>query len=655
MKFFRGSKGKSSERAESSRAPSRSGRSEASKSERSAESRHDRAERRLLKELARKNEEVATQREQLGKLHNEFARIAELQASQKKHMHSLERDHRMELRNLEKQVQEERAVKHAIEMELATLMDRCNELVHESKLNEMKEAASNVDEDEEHDEGQDQCSHSHEGTSTHGSSEGRSSARGARRPDELRKLKGHMNTLGASMKEDARYDPDEEEEKKKLLEYEAKTSKACSSVKRDLGKLKKWVAWKWRWAAEALKSDIMAKKLEDTESERPNGSHKSSSSSTCSGCKKKTCVCSTSEGDKNQSVVPAVMTAWRAYARAVRLEKKAISMITSLEKMVSALPWWIRRVGQRRLLERCFFRWEMHALRKNRSGGQNGSVDPTKKSSAFKNDVDSNRSAPSPKRKKKDDSGAAGSGGKHRKAWGSSGGKGDYLAWENRVRQNTNPREFSRWSGVKKLQNLQASIQKELQELESQLSHHMQALKEDKSKPIAPKGPIWKGSCSSTWEICNNLIRYLTDARKQLASADGKANDGQKASPKRYRGGKEQLLDFPGGFQRKQDATAARNPPPASNTKGVSKNKVTGGGEVAPAAAAAAPDHQTVLEVPEAEGCNLTLDPGASVKVSRPGGNGKWGGKDGWDFYGGRICTASQYAEYLRDEIRRLK
>jgi hypothetical protein len=62
-------------------------------------------------------------------------------------------------------------------------------------------------------------------------------------------------------------------------------------------------------------------------------------------------------------MVRLIFSAWRAFARTSVLEKRAISRSASLNKMMEALPWWIRRVGERRLLERNFFHWQLLTLR----------------------------------------------------------------------------------------------------------------------------------------------------------------------------------------------------------------------------------------------------------------------------------------------------
>ena len=56
-------------------------------------------------------------------------------------------------------------------------------------------------------------------------------------------------------------------------------------------------------------------------------------------------------------LVPLVLSAWRAFTRTSILERKAISRSALLDKMLEALPWWIRKVRDRRQLERSFFQW----------------------------------------------------------------------------------------------------------------------------------------------------------------------------------------------------------------------------------------------------------------------------------------------------------
>lgn len=61
-------------------------------------------------------------------------------------------------------------------------------------------------------------------------------------------------------------------------------------------------------------------------------------------------------------LVPLILSAWRAFTRTSALERKAISRSALLDKMLEALPWWIRRVIDRRRLERSFFQWQVLTL-----------------------------------------------------------------------------------------------------------------------------------------------------------------------------------------------------------------------------------------------------------------------------------------------------
>ena len=65
-------------------------------------------------------------------------------------------------------------------------------------------------------------------------------------------------------------------------------------------------------------------------------------------------------------LVPLILSAWRAFTRTSALERKAISRSALLDKMLDALPWWIRRVSDRRQLERSFFQWQVLTLSAHR-------------------------------------------------------------------------------------------------------------------------------------------------------------------------------------------------------------------------------------------------------------------------------------------------
>ena len=65
-------------------------------------------------------------------------------------------------------------------------------------------------------------------------------------------------------------------------------------------------------------------------------------------------------------LVPLILSAWRAFTRTSTLERKAISRSALLDKMLEALPWWIRRISGRRQLERSFFQWQLLILSTDR-------------------------------------------------------------------------------------------------------------------------------------------------------------------------------------------------------------------------------------------------------------------------------------------------
>lgn len=162
-----------------------------------------------------------------------------------------------------------------------------------------------------------------------------------------------------------------------------------SLIDRDIAltKLKKWTAWKWRWAAAAARADNLSKQLQNQQESRD---FRESEGATCivqregpsargqkMGLVKKLessqfVDMRLLDGDKvgafilKHKLVPLMMSAWRAFARMSGLERKASSRNEYLNKIISALPWWIRRVGERRVMERFFFHWQLLTLKATR-------------------------------------------------------------------------------------------------------------------------------------------------------------------------------------------------------------------------------------------------------------------------------------------------
>lgn len=61
-------------------------------------------------------------------------------------------------------------------------------------------------------------------------------------------------------------------------------------------------------------------------------------------------------------LVPLVLSAWREFTRTSVQQRKALFRNASLDKLLQALPWWMRRVRDRRQLQRSFFQWLIFAL-----------------------------------------------------------------------------------------------------------------------------------------------------------------------------------------------------------------------------------------------------------------------------------------------------
>ncbi|CAM6095499.1 unnamed protein product [Calypogeia fissa] len=164
-----------------------------------------------------------------------------------------------------------------------------------------------------------------------------------------------------------------------------------SVIDRDIAltKLKNWTAWKWRWAASAARADSLLKQLQNQQITQESKFYRESEGSIVQrgggnplrgqsmGLVKKLeasqfNTLNVIDGGKvgafvlKHKLVPLMMSAWRAFARMSGLERRATSRNESLNKIISALPWWIRRVGERRLMERFFFHWQLLTLKATR-------------------------------------------------------------------------------------------------------------------------------------------------------------------------------------------------------------------------------------------------------------------------------------------------
>ncbi|KAG6553590.1 hypothetical protein Mapa_004504 [Marchantia paleacea] len=153
---------------------------------------------------------------------------------------------------------------------------------------------------------------------------------------------------------------------------------SIDAIDRDIAftTFQKWITWKWRWAASATKAEHLKNQLllkpvpTVAKSLRSNGSQQEKGFELdISRLDDLVLADNKKLGDiiLKHKLVPLIMMAWRAFSRLSNLERITGARNESLKKIISALPWWIRRVGERRALDRCFFHWQLLALRANRA------------------------------------------------------------------------------------------------------------------------------------------------------------------------------------------------------------------------------------------------------------------------------------------------
>lgn len=130
-------------------------------------------------------------------------------------------------------------------------------------------------------------------------------------------------------------------------EHRARARKERGQVPQKMVRLKSWIAWKWRWAVAEAKARRLSRQITDFEQRLGTVFHGRNFIA-------------------RHKLVPLVLSAWRSYTNMKRLRRKARRSQQSLDGLMAALPWWIRRVGERRRLEKIFSFWQRQALRSGR-------------------------------------------------------------------------------------------------------------------------------------------------------------------------------------------------------------------------------------------------------------------------------------------------
>ncbi|KAL3695823.1 hypothetical protein R1sor_009899 [Riccia sorocarpa] len=361
----------------------------------------------LLTQLSRRDEEVVLQSKEIEKLKSTISHLSYQQANSLKEMESLRAAKRSEVSILQEKLQNALATGHAKEVELVSSTEKCNGFDQErqsllNRLHQAEERAALASQRAEKLE-----------VKLANSTQERvkpSDEIAEQMVEQLKRLAAHVKDLETSMDKTAlRYPldifqkkavaasiaklsnklavadatsmdsfsrvdsfgepeksesfPDREEKQRQVSfalpdensksDHSAQTGSSITNTDRGTAftMLKKWITWKWRWAASAAKAENLLLQL------------KARSVNT------EATELASDEGDDltvTRRILPVMMMAWRVFTRLSNLEKSANARNESLKKITLALPWWIRRVGERRALERFFFNWLILSLRANR-------------------------------------------------------------------------------------------------------------------------------------------------------------------------------------------------------------------------------------------------------------------------------------------------
>ncbi|KAL3701648.1 hypothetical protein R1sor_019670 [Riccia sorocarpa] len=358
----------------------------------------------LLTQLSRRDEEVVLQSKEIEKLKSTISHLSYQQANSLKEIESLRAAKRAEVSILQEKLQNALATGHAKEVELVSSTEKCNGFDQERqslliRLHQAEERAALASQRAEKLE-----------VKLANSTQERvkpSDEIAEQMVEQLKRLAAHVKDLETSMDKTALRFPldifqkkvvaasiaklsnklavadatsmdgfsrvdsfgepekSDREDKQRQVSFALPDENSKSDHSAQTGSFitntdrrgtaftmfKNWITWKWRWAASAAKAENLLLQL------------KARSLNT------EATELASDEGEDltvTRRLVPVMMMAWWVFTRLSNLEKAANARNESLKKITLALPWWIRRVGERRALERFFFKWLILSLRANR-------------------------------------------------------------------------------------------------------------------------------------------------------------------------------------------------------------------------------------------------------------------------------------------------
>ncbi|BBN00045.1 hypothetical protein MPTK1_1g25940 [Marchantia polymorpha subsp. ruderalis] len=590
----------------------------------------------LLSQLSRRDAEVALQSKQIEKLRATNANLSARQADYKEEIKRLKAEQRHEISDLHENLQEALASRHAKEMELASYTEKCSGLDQERQslllqLHQALERANLASQRAEELQGKLQstaekrarvsenvagemvehlkrltCHMKEIETSMDKTALGfpvgvfkkkAVAASLAKLSNKLAHAEAasldiltHADSLNAPLKPGIQPGkeecgrqvscgvPGESKESWSDGEHLPNQLEKGSSVKaRGMAftTFQKWVTWKWRWAASAtkaerLKNQLMLKSVPTEAKIQIDESQQKGSELYNSGVDNKNL------GDVflKHKLVPLIMMAWRAFSKLSNLERVTDARNESLKKIISALPWWIRRVGERRALERCFFHWQLLALRANRAAIQEQqqtqtivSSGPILQSKVERNQVpavvptaplpfpvrtiyrdaeaqtaESLRSSEIEVKHEQNLSGTRAIA--HRSRPEPKAAPPSVAKSETRSRFSGDAQRMSRnqetksrintTSAARPLNGFQTSFREELKELQDVVSREVDSVKQIlPQRPRSTFGRLsgagevdpTKQALKSVFSVCNNLAQALDEVRAQLFGAESQTRD----------------------------------------------------------------------------------------------------------------------------------
>ncbi|EFJ07503.1 hypothetical protein SELMODRAFT_429745 [Selaginella moellendorffii] len=289
----------------------------------------------------------------------------------------------------------------------------------------------------------------------------------------------------------------------------------------------RWLAWKWRWLSTALKAKLLSKQLRYS---RTTGKVQAHGGKSCLKNGQGS-ILGTMERElrvvMGESIVRMFLQLWRTYRRSSKAERKALSKDLPLDKVVAVFPWWIRRVGEKRRLERSFCQWYYLAscsVKRQSYHMEEFYFHPHScysRPPAADEYLSVRRKVPKFKYQDNSSDGNAPQQGLvvRKKELDVERGGLDLAKPDKRQLMLTSTHYTGSTFTARALRTLQVSLQQEFQDLQQLLAKEMEA-SQVSTGHLDNEKSTQRRRMTFLWEVCNNLANALMDAHKQLVSLD---------------------------------------------------------------------------------------------------------------------------------------